>query len=128
MSGLARLLALLVLLIPAIGRAESGVAGRYLAGGGSDVRILLTIDHPPPKAFIVLQQIPEGVQVTSASPAPAGAPQDGTTIKWLFKRPLPGSTIVTLQLSRQVPENQLVGEISYRHPTSGALVTRKISN
>ena len=54
--------------------------------------------------------------------------QEGTAVKWLFKRPLPGSTIVTLQLSRQVPESQLVGEISYRHPKSGAFVTRKISN
>ncbi len=128
MRGLLRLLVLLFLLDPEIGRAESGVAGRYLAGGGSDVRILLTIAKPAPKAFIVLQQIPEGVQVTSASSAPSGAPQDGTAVKWLFKRPLPGSTIVTLQLSRQVPESQLVGEISYRHPKSGVLVTRKISN
>ena len=127
MRGLVGLLVLLVLLVPVTGRAESGVAGRYLAGGGSDVRILLTIDHPAPKAFIVLQQIPEGVQMTSASPAPSGM-QEGTAVKWLFKRPLPGSTIVTLQLSRQVPESQLVGEISYRHPKSGAFVTRKISN
>jgi hypothetical protein len=127
MRGLVGLLLVLVLLVPVTGRAEAGVAGRYLAGGGSDVRILLTIDHPAPKAFIVLQQIPQGVQTASASPAPSGV-QEGRAIRGLFKRPLPGSMLVMLQLSRQVPESQLVGEISYRHPKSGALVTRKISN
>ena len=107
--------------------AETGVAGRYLAGGGSDVQILLTIQDPPPAAFIVQQQIPAGVRMTAAEPAPAGLQQEGGVIKWLFKHPQPGSVILTLQLSKQVVENQLAGEISYRHPRSGTLVTQKIS-
>lgn len=122
------LLVLTVLLAPAIAWTEGGVAGRYLAGGGSDVRILLTITKPAPKAFIVLQQVPEGVRVLSASPAPAGEQQGPAAVKWLFKRPAPGSMILTLQLSHQAPESRLVGEISFRHPKSGGLVTRAISN
>ena len=107
--------------------ADTDVAGRYLGGGGSDIQVLLTIQSPPPAAFIVLQQIPDDVKILAASPAPSGFQQKGGTIKWLFKRPLPGSVILSLQLSRQVQENQLVGEISYRHPRSGVLITRKIS-
>ena len=126
MGGRMRLLAMLVLLVVAASPAEAGVSGRYLAGGGSDVRMLLTIDKPAPTAFIVLQQLPAGVQMTSASPEPA--PQEGTAVKWLFKRQPPGSMIITLQLSHQVPETLLVGEISYRHPANGALVTTTISH
>ena len=113
------------LVCPAL--AETDVTGRYLAGGGSDVQILLTIQEPPPAAFIVQQQIPQGVKMTAADPAPSGLQQEGGVIKWLFKRPQPGSVILTLQLSKQVMESQLAGEISYRHPRSGALITRKIS-
>lgn len=108
-------------------QAETNVVGRYLAGGGSDVRMLLTIQAPPPAAFIVLQQIPPGVKMTAATPAPSGFQQDGATVKWLFKRPRPGTMIVSMQLSRQVPESQLKGEISYRHPRNGELINRKIS-
>jgi hypothetical protein len=71
--------------------AETGVEGRYLSADVSDVRILLTIQAPPPKAFIVLHRIPPGVTMTGASPTPSGFQQDGTTVKWLFKRPPPGS-------------------------------------
>lgn len=124
-----RIVQLLFSLLLAAGTAsaETSVTGRYLAGGGSDVRILLTIQAPPPKAFIVLQKIPPGVTMTAASPAPSGFQQDGTTVKWLFKRPRPGSILLSMQLSRQVPEHQLEGEISYRHPGSGSLVVRTIS-
>jgi uncharacterized protein (DUF58 family) len=118
----------LLLAAAATGRAETNVAGRYLSGGGSDVRMLLTVEKPPPAAFIVLQKIPPGTKMTSASPAPSGFQQDGATVKWLFKRPRPGSMILSMQLTRQVPEDQLEGEISYRHPRNGSLVVRKISN
>ena len=107
--------------------ADSGIAGRYLGGGGSDIQVLLTIQSPPPVAFIVLQQIPDDVKILAASPAPSGFQQKGGTVKWLFKRPVAGSVILSLQLSRQVPESQLLGEISYRDPRSGALITKKIS-
>ena len=118
---------LLALIFGGMAAAESGVVGRYLAGGGSDVQMLLTIQKPAPAAFIVLQQIPRGVKMTSASPAPSGFVQDGATVKWLVKRPRPGSLILSMQLSRQVAEEQLQGEISYRHPENGSLVVRKIS-
>jgi hypothetical protein len=124
-----RIAQLLFSLLLAVGNAsaETGVEGRYLSADVSDVRILLTIQAPPPKAFIVLHRIPPGVTMTGASPTPSGFHQDGTTVKWLFKRPPPGSIMLTMQLSRQVPENQLEGEIRYRHPASGSLVVRTIS-
>ena len=122
------LLVFTILLVATHAFAETEVTGRYLAGGGSDVQILLTIQSPPPAAFIVLQQIPSDVKVLSATPAPAGLQQEGGTIKWLFKRPQPGSIILTLQLSKQVPDNLLMGEVSYSHPRSRAIIKHKISN
>lgn len=121
-------IAIIPLLFIGTVHAETKVEGRYLARGGSDVRVLLTIQAPPPAAFIVLQQIPPGVKMMAATPAPSGFLQDGVTVKWLFKRPRPGTMIVSMQLSRQVPESQLMGEISYRHPQSGELINRKIGN
>lgn len=109
--------------------AETNVVGRYLAGGGGDVQMLLTIQAPPPAAFIILQHIPPGVRVTAASPTPSGLQQEGGgAVKWFFKRPRPGTLMLSIQLSPQVPESRLVGEIRYRHPRNGTLVIRKISN
>ena len=119
---------LLALILGGTAAAESGVVGRYLAGGGSDVQMLLTIEKPAPAAVIVLQQIPPGVRMTSASPAPSGFVGDGATVKWLIKRPRPGSLLFSMQLSRQVAEDRLQGEISYRQPRTGALVVREISD
>ena len=127
MLPLAWLILLLGLGLTPSAMADTDVTGRYLAGGGSDVQILLTIQEPPPAAFIVQQQIPQGVKMTAADPAPSGLQQEGGVIKWLFKRPQPGSVILTLQLSKQVMESQLAGEISYRHPRSGTLIIRKIN-
>ncbi len=108
--------------------AETNVVGRYLAGEGNDVRMLLTIQAPPPAAFIVLQHIPPGVRMTAASPPPSGFQQEGEAVKWFFKRPRPGTLMLSVQLSQPVPESRLVGEIRYRHPRNGTLVIRKISN
>lgn len=107
--------------------AQADVTGRYLAGSDNDVRIQLTIQSPPPAAFIVLQHIPPGVTIVDVSPRPAGFQQGGGTVKWLFKRPGPGVMTLLLRFSQPVALNRLAGEVSYRHPGSDALITTKIT-
>jgi len=117
---------LAILAVAGMASAQTDVMGRYLAGSDNDVRIQLTIRSPPPAAFIVLQHIPPGVTVTDVSPRPSGFRQGGGTVKWFFKRPEPGTMTLLLRFSQPVALNRLYGEISYRHPGSDALITRKI--
>ncbi|MBM9538083.1 hypothetical protein [Desulfobulbus alkaliphilus] len=107
--------------------AQTDVSGRYLAGGGHDVRIQLTIQTPPPAAFIVLQHIPPGVTIVDVSPRPSGFQPGAGTVKWFFRRPAPGTMTLLLRFSHPVALNRLAGEISYRHPGSEALITRSIT-
>jgi hypothetical protein len=116
------LLFLFVVFVPPL-YAGTNVSGRY-AGGGTQVTINLSVTAPPPAAFIVLQQLPSGVQLVSASPAPAGA--NGQQIKWLFKHPRAGGAGIRMQLSKPVAINQLQGEIRFQHPQNGKMFTQRI--
>jgi len=116
------LLFLLVVFVPSL-QAGTNVSGRY-AGGGTNVKIKLSVSAPPPAAFIVLQQLPSGVQLISANPAPAGA--SGQQIKWLFKHPRSGGASISMQLSKPVAVNQLRGEVRFQHPKNGKMFSQRI--
>lgn len=104
--------------------AETNVSGHYAGGQGNQVTIQLSVAAPPPAAFIVLQQLPAGVQLVNASPAPSGF--NSQQVKWLFKHPHPGGTTISMQLSRPVAVNQLRGEIRFRHPKDGKMFMKQI--
>lgn len=129
MKNVCRFIAQLLVFLAVAGMAwaQTEVTGRYLAGNGNDVRIQLSIQSPPPAAFIVLQHIPPGVTVVDVSPRPSGFQQGGGTVKWFFKRPGPGTMTLLLRFSQPVALNRLAGEVSYRHPGSDALITRSIT-
>lgn len=116
--------ALLCMLLALPLYAETNVSGQYRGGEGSLVTLQLTVAPPPPAAFIVLQRLPAGVELVTASPAPSG--RSGQQIKWLFKHPRPGSTTVTMRLSKAVALHRLQGEIRFRHPKSGNMFTKRI--
>ena len=117
------LLFFLVIVFVAPLQAGTNVSGSY-AGGGTQVKIKLSVGAPPPAAFIVLQQLPSGVKLVSASPAPAGA--NGKQIKWLFKHPRSGGASISMKLSKPVAVNQLQGEIRFQHPKNGKMFTQRI--
>lgn len=117
------LFAFLCLLFALPLHAETNVSGRY-GGQGTQVTIQLSVAAPPPMAFIVLQQLPAGVQLVHASPAPSG--MNDQQIKWLFKHPHPGGATISMQLSKPVAVHQLRGEIRFRHPKSGNMFTKPI--
>lgn len=104
--------------------AETNVSGHYDGGQGNQVTIQLSVAAPPPAAFIVLQQLPAGVQLVNASPAPSGF--NGRQVKWLFKHPHTGGTTISMQLSKPVAVNQLQGEIRFRHPKNGDMFKKRI--
>lgn len=115
-----------LLILSLTGWAQADVSGYYQTGGGQDVTIHITVGQSPPMAFIVIQQLPKGVSVLSASPQPSGFKRGGSQVKWLFKHAQPGKMTLSLQLSKPVARNRLQGEIRYRHPGSGAMMSKKI--
>ena len=120
-----RFLCLLLVLLPGVGPAlAANVSGRYLDGGTSDIRLQLTVGRPAPTAFIVIQKIPRGTELLSATPPPASGA--GPVVKWLFKRPRPGSFLVRMQFSGPLSVRQMEGTISYRHPGNGTPVLTRI--
>ncbi len=113
---------LFVVFVPSL-HAETSVSGRY-AGGGTHVKIKLSVAASPPAAFIVFQYLPAGVQLVHASPASAGS--NGQQVKWLFKHPRSGGATISMQFSSPVAVNQLQGEIRFQHPKNGQMFTERI--
>ena len=114
------------LLTPLVLHAQTDVVGSYQDGGGKHVTIKIKVSEPPPMAFIVLQHLPKGVKLLSAVPGPSGSGKGASSVKWLFKHARPGKHKLKMQLSKAVDPKQLKGEIRFRHPKSGAMITRKI--
>ncbi|MGD9946861.1 MAG: hypothetical protein AB7U29_00110 [Desulfobulbus sp.] len=118
------LIALLLVAAPAL--AESLVQGRYVAEQENSVSLQITVQHPAPAAFIIIQKMARGLSLVTATPPPVGGRQDGTAVKWFFKRPRSGQFVVNMQFAQPVTLNQLEGSISYRHPETGSLVLSRI--
>lgn len=114
------------LLTPLVLHAKTDVSGSYQHGGGGHVTIIIKVSEPPPMAFIVLQHLPQGVKLLAANPRPSGSGNGSSSVKWLFKHARPGKHTLEMQLSKSVDPKQLRGEIRFRHPQSGAMITRKI--
>ncbi|WP_028585892.1 hypothetical protein [Desulfogranum mediterraneum] len=116
----------LSLLVPGWAVAETDVSGVYQAVGGDQVRIRIQVSEPAPMAFIVRQYLPPGVQLLSASPKPMAYKKGKGMVKWLFTHARAGGLTLSMRLSQPVPTKRLRGEISFRHPASGAMITKHI--
>lgn len=117
---------LLVLTFAPLPVAAANISGRYLDRGSNEIHLQLTVKPPAPAAFIVIQKIPRGTRLISSSPPPSNGA--GPIIKWLFKRPRPGSYLVRMQFSDPISVHQIEGTISYRHPGNGSPVLTRIQD
>ncbi|PIE66447.1 MAG: hypothetical protein CSA26_00825 [Desulfobacterales bacterium] len=110
-------------LFPQLVHAGGDVSGSYQSAG-TDVRIQIQVSNPAPMAFIVLQHLPKGVKLVSASPKPLGK---GKQVKWLFKHARPGVTTISMKLSKPVEKQQLKGEIRFRQAKGSAMISKSIN-
>lgn len=115
---------LLILVLSGRPAAAANVSGRYLDRGGNEIHLQLLVERPAPAAFIVIQKMPRGTQLLSATPPPSN--DSGPVVKWLFKRPRPGSYLVRMHFSTPLSVHQIEGTISYRHPENGSPVLTRI--
>ena len=102
------------------------VTCRYLQSEGEKIVLELHIGSPPPAMLILIQRLPEGVTIRSATP-PVGKFDAGREeAKWLLKRLQPGTMIFALELNQPVAANAVRGEIRYKDPVSGKSMTMEI--
>ncbi len=100
---------------------EALVSGQYLSRGGQDLQLRITVAGPAPSTLIVIQNLPPGTTIETASPAFHQYDANKGEVKWLLTKVSPGSYLLSLRLSRPVPEGAISGEIRYKDPASGRL-------
>jgi hypothetical protein len=66
------------------------------------------------------------VRVVGAAPPLKMADHGTGQVKWLLSAPAPGRHLLVLKLDRAVTAGQANGEIRYREPATGKMVTRAI--
>ena len=104
-----------------IGLAEELVSCKYQQAEGRRISLRLEIGSPPPMMLIVVQQIPEGVSITKATPpVKKYNPRKGEA-KWLLKGLQPGTKLFTIDLDGEVSSDQVSGEIRYKDPAGGKM-------
>lgn len=120
------LLALISLPLPAA--AKEAVLGRYLSKGGQEIKIELEVSAPAPALVIIIQNLPSGVAVTGSSPEAKLAEPGQGLVKWLLSGLAPGKQLLQLKLDKAVEARALSGEIRYRDPATGNMVSWKIAD
>jgi hypothetical protein len=121
------LLALLLALPVIAGAANRSVTCRYLQADGRHIQLQLTIGSPAPATIIVIQYLPPGTAIEQAQPAFSRFNQNSGEAKWLLKGVGAGRLLIDLHLSQPVQAGTVHGEIRYKHPTTGAMITEKIA-
>lgn len=112
-----------VFVAPAEAGAAASVRGRYLDKAGAKIRIELEVALPVPALVIVLQSLPAGVQVIVARPESKLADPGLGQVKWLLSGLSAGRHLLELELDRPAAAQAGGGEIRYRNPADGNMVS-----
>ena len=99
------------------------ISGRYLSGAGQDIQLQITVTNPSPTTLIVIQNLPVGTAIEAATPAFHQYDAGKGEVKWLLTKISPGSYVLNLRLQRAVASGGISGEIRYKEPVSGRMIT-----
>jgi len=120
--GLLLLALLMLFVLPTNLRAgEALVQGQYLSIGGQDIQLRITVASPAPSTLIVIQNLPVGTVIESASPAFNQYNAGKGEVKWLLTHVSQGSYTLSLHLLLPLASGGINGEIRYKDPASGRL-------
>ncbi|NOX79931.1 MAG: hypothetical protein GXP57_02355 [Deltaproteobacteria bacterium] len=120
-------LVLIMLSLPARLRAGELVTARYLRAQGRKLVVKIIVGSPPPPSLIVIQNLPAGVAIRSSLPPAKSVNAAGGKAKWLLREVQAGTIMVRMSLDRAVSAAAIAGEIRYREPRSGTMVTLPIT-
>ena len=120
------LLLLLSLPAPALHAGGPLVSGQYLNSAGHDIQLRLTVASPTPGTLIVIQNLPAGTVIESASPAFHQYDAGKGEVKWLLTQVSPGRYLLSLRLSTPLASGGISGEIRYKDPASGRMTNLPI--
>ena len=116
-----------MLLYPVAAHATGPVSGHYIKGEGQDIKLALQISAPAPLLVIVVQHLPEGVEVVTATPKLKKYNPDRGVAKWLLRKAVPGEMLISLHLDRPVKLGEINGEIRYRD-AAGKMASVPLAN
>ncbi|MFH1019745.1 MAG: hypothetical protein V1782_03895 [Pseudomonadota bacterium] len=121
-------LALLVFffLPPPLRAGEALVSGQYLSNAGQDIRLQISVANPAPSTLIVIQTLPAGTAIETASPAFNQYDAGKGEVKWLLTQVRAGRYALSLRLLHPVAAGGVSGEIRYKDPASGRLTNLAI--
>ena len=120
-------LLLLLLGVPMQLRAASLVSAKYLRIAGQEVVVEIAINAPPPPTLIVIQSLPPQASVIQAQPASKSVNSSKGEVKWLLRGVTAGTLALRLTLDRPVVSSEISGEVRYRTPGSGDMVSIPIA-
>ena len=106
--------------------ADELISCRYQQSEGRKISLQLNIGTPPPSMLILVQKLPEGVNITSSTPTLNKYNPQRHEAKWLLKHLLPGEVIFTIELDKEIGANMVSGEIRYKNPTDGKMIVMSI--
>lgn len=121
-------LAALMLCIPPVQSAAAGelVSCRYLQSSGSTVLLELTVASPPPASIIIVQNLPQGTDIIRATPPPQKHSKEKGEVKWLLKGVESSRQTISMTLEPPLPTGVVSGEIRYKNPESGKMVSMPV--
>lgn len=126
-TGLLFVALLLLVSLPMPLRAgDALVGGQYQSAAGQDIQLLVTVGSPAPTTLIVIQNLPPGTVVDSASPAFNQYDAGKGEVKWLLTHVNPGRYTINLRLQHPVVSGRISGDIRYKDPGSGRMITLRV--
>jgi len=106
--------------------ADDLITCRYLSSKGQNILLELNIGSPAPSMLIFIQKVPAEAAIIKASPKFKKYDKTRGQAKWLLTGVKPGRIKMAMTLSKPIKSSEVSGEIRYKNPASGKMVTMSV--
>ena len=115
----------LILFIQAESWGADQVSAELYQKNSKQQVLALKISSPAPGSLIAQISFPASLQIVATDPAVAKLDQESGAVKWLIKKPRPGTILLTLKTAAPADLSKLSADVMYRSGAGGSL--KKIS-
>ena len=106
--------------------ADDLITCRYLSSRGQNILLELTVGSPAPTMIIFIQKVPAEVDIINASPKFKKRDKIRGQAKWLLTGVKPGLIKLVMTGSKPIKSSEVSGEIRYKNPATGKMVTMSV--